>query len=64
MKHILTIQEFLNESKEEKLLEGRTDAIYQFAKEIYDAGSEAGKHAFGTWWKDNQVRMTAEFKKI
>ncbi len=64
MKHLPTMEEFLNESKDEKLLEGRSDAIFQFAKEIYDAGAEGGKYTFGTWWKENQGRMTAEFKKI
>jgi|LakMenE18May11ns_1017448.scaffolds.fasta_scaffold5706683_1 hypothetical protein len=66
MKNLKPFDEFINENSkaEKELNEGKSDAIYQFAKEIYDAGAEGGKHTFGVWWKDNQVRMTKEFNKI
>lgn len=54
-------KELMNESL---VTEGKTDAIYNFTKEIYDAGSDNGRFTFGTYWKENQGKIIANFNKI
>ena len=54
-------KELMNESL---VTEGKTDAIYNFVKNIYDAGSDSGRFTFGTYWKENQGKIIADFNKI
>ena len=55
------IEELMNESL---ITEGKTDAIYNFVKAIYDAGTEFDRHSFGTYWKEHQGKIIADFNKI